>query len=92
MAQHEFKNDAVEMRVDVTLLREGLNAIRGLCLQLQGNKEATLEDYQTLMIQIDEVCHKTLWKEVEAKDAGFIGGWLPKGNLDVEVIECGEAT
>jgi hypothetical protein len=86
MGQHDFKNDAVEMRVDVTLLREGLNAVRGLCLQLDGNNEATIDDYKTIMLQIDEVCQRTLWKEVEAKDAGFVGGWLPHGSIDVEII------
>jgi hypothetical protein len=86
MGQHDFKNDSVEMRVDVTLLRDGLNAIRGLCLQLEGNETATIDDYKTLVMQIEELCCKTLWKEVEAKDAGFVGGWLPHGNLDVEVI------
>lgn len=85
-----FQNESREMRVDVTLLREGLNAIRGLCLQIGGNKEADLDDYQTLVLQIEELCSKTLWKEQEAIDAGFvpaIGGWLPHGTLDVEIVD-----
>ena len=91
MGQHEFKNDAPEMRVDVTLLREGLNVVKGLCNQLLGNEEASLEDYQTIMMQIVELCDKTLWKEGEAVDAGFApppGGWMPLGdNREVEIVQ-----
>jgi len=89
----DFKNDAVEMRVDVTLLREGLNTVRGLCTQILGvgHDEVTTADLITVLMYIEEVCGKTLWKEEEAIDAGFIkpleSGWMPNGdNGEVEIV------
>jgi len=84
----DFKN---EMRVDVTLLREGLNTVRGLCAQILGNEEATAEDLKTILMYVEEICGKTLWREEEAVDAGFIkppeSGWMPNGdNREVEIV------
>lgn len=58
-------------RVDVTLLREGLNTIRGLVNVSLHNKDASIADLQTCLMEIEQTALAVMWKLQEAEDAGL---------------------
>lgn len=62
MDPNEFRYNRAALRTDVTLLREGLQTLKGLIVQLDA------ENYKDVQELMTEVVNKTLWEcEMEAE-------------------------